>query len=546
MLTVSVFPSANIFMEGDIMLRNTTFVFLGLFGSLLFLCFDNSREYYISSTSIFVVIAILILLARDICHFIPHCIILLTFVILIVLFGKYAINFTWFTIFLSFFVFVECLICIMQLLGVQIYNNENFTFTGTFDNPNAIGLFLTLCLPFVISLFKCKRCLTLFGIVALSIICILLSGSRASIICTFITILYMCDKRRTFKNRRFFIIIILILLVFLIFNFKYTSSIGHLLITIVTLSMLNDMPIYGFGLWGFSKKYMQHQADFLSLYKSDILNTVADSPLHPLNEYLYYISNTGYYGMAALFLVICSFIKNCHAKNDPYNSCILTLTIASCFSHPFKYAFTWILAIVCISRPCFNKYNYTIGHIKRIFIILLVCAMTGLFSRYIIFELKWHKAYRSALINGVDDSIIEDYTKLAKSWNGNPMFLYNYAVLLNVNNDYIESNKILSQYSRYYTDYYCVILKGNNYYNLDEYNKALRQYLYAHKMCPNRFEPLRGIMLSFKASGQVKQSIQTANIILRKKEKVPSYKTQVIKHEAARLLQDETKKDIIQ
>lgn len=136
---------------------------------------------------------------------------------------------------------------------------------------------------------------------------------------------------------------------------------------------------------------------------------------------------------------------------------------------------------------------------------------------------------------------MERFKYLYENWNGNPYFYYNYATVLRDNLDYKLSNDIIEKYNNFHIDYDSMITKANNYYDLEDFDNAIKYYNQSHWMCPNRFVPLQGLMRTYKAMGNYYASTEIAKEIKTKKIKKKSYKVSLIKMEAENLLKYEYK-----
>ena len=81
-------------------------------------------------------------------------------------------------------------------------------------------------------------------------------------------------------------------------------------------------------------------------------------------------------------------------------------------------------------------------------------------------------------------------------------------------------------------DYNLQLLMADNCINTTQYDNAEKHLKLASLMCPARFVPLYELMKLYQLKGEEKKTIQIAEIILKKKVKVPSSKVEWIKEKA--------------
>jgi len=63
---------------------------------------------------------------------------------------------------------------------------------------------------------------------------------------------------------------------------------------------------------------------------------------------------------------------------------------------------------------------------------------------------------------------------------------------------------------------------AHNYQQLRQYEEAVFHYQLASKMCPNRFVPLYGLLMTYESIGDNKRASEMARIIIDKPVKVLS------------------------
>jgi tetratricopeptide (TPR) repeat protein len=102
------------------------------------------------------------------------------------------------------------------------------------------------------------------------------------------------------------------------------------------------------------------------------------------------------------------------------------------------------------------------------------------------------------------------------------LFLYNYAAELNYIKEYEQSLMVLKDCILYLNDYEVQLLIADNYFNLNNYHKAIPHYRLASEMCPNRFIPLEKLSQIYERMGDFTNLERVIDEILNKQVKINS------------------------
>lgn len=208
-------------------------------------------------------------------------------------------------------------------------------------------------------------------------------------------------------------------------------------------------------------------------------------------------------------------------------SCLLSIIFLSAVQKCLNYSFVWVFALLSITQENKNKLYWNLNNLR--FPLIGLCTIClYLISKDINFELNWKNAYDKMYKNSVDLYSIDDYERLYKNWNGNPYFLYNYASVLHINEDYNRSNQLLDQYNKYIVDYQGTMLKAENFLKMEMYNFAAIEFNKSYRMCPSRFAPLWGCLQCYNKTNK-EEYIKTAKQIKDKQVKVDSYNIRLMK-----------------
>jgi hypothetical protein len=362
-----------------------------------------------------------------------------------------------------------------------------------------------------------------------------------------VTALYVYQKIKFYFTKSTKIKILLISFsIFLIitislFFYKKDSATGRLLIWKVTIGMIEEKPLFGWGEGGFRSQYMFLQAYFFENHHSSSFEVLADNVVHPFNEYLLLTTEYGIVALSLLGILFFTILKLKEKKYFIYQLTILSILIFACFSYPLRYPFVWLILAYSLAK--LSEINYDVCY-KRTINFSPSLKVTTVFFLFFLayfsfrdmqFEYKW-KEIAKLSFSGKTKAVIPSYEELHSHWNGNPFFLYNYGAELNHIKEYSKSIDILHECEKYYNDYDVQMLLADNYYNQDNFDKSERHYLLASNMCPNRFQPLYRMMKIYEDKGEAEEMVNMAKRITAKPIKIPSPTITKIKFEAKRIL----------
>jgi len=138
---------------------------------------------------------------------------------------------------------------------------------------------------------------------------------------------------------------------------------------------------------------------------------------------------------------------------------------------------------------------------------------------------------------GIEDlELNRGYEELYDSWNGNPFFLHNYGVMLNINKQYAKSLYVLNQCTQYFNDYDIQLTIADDYLKIGYGKQAEQSYITASRMCPCRFIPLYKLHQLCISEGDRNKASLKAEEIVKKEIKIPSSKVYTIKAKMKKFL----------
>lgn len=426
-----------------------------------------------------------------------------------------------------------------QFVNVIPTYNRYFAYTGSFDNPAVFAMMLSVCIPIAVyyankeTINNKKRKIWWLGAIAM-LIFVGFSESRtgllASLLSSIIVIFLMSNSvnKRLFCKRTIFVLIPLFLLFFLLlYLYKADSANGRLLMWRVSMDMIKDHPLFGFGTNGFTTHYMVYQANYLTKNPNSSFLLLADNVNNPFNEYMLVLVNYGLVVFFILLYVIVIIYKQLKTQQETYIiltiGLMVVLLVWSFFSYPFSIPFIWIvtmLIIIIAFLPVACK------HYLPICITLIIICITGLcFSFYFyVPEREWQMISKYSKTES-KDTFFSKYERLRErlAYNGN--FLYNYGAELHYSGNYSKSIIILEECSKKINDYDVQMLIGDCFQKTGDTAKALECYYTASRMVPNRFLPLYYIMNLYLDMNDIRSAEEIANLILEKDVKIARSRT---------------------
>ncbi|MDR1122169.1 MAG: O-antigen ligase family protein [Dysgonamonadaceae bacterium] len=429
---------------------------------------------------------------------------------------------------------------------------KHIRLTGGFDNPAGFTAALVCVLPCTFYFSRDTSCAVKYIAILIAVLLfsvIALSQARAAIIAGLAVIVcyLLCGKYSGIKWKNW----VKILLVFIIaismtglYFLKKDSADGRIPIWSSTWDMIRNKPLTGHGHGEFNAKYMLYQAEYFETHPDSKYSDLADNVLHPFNEYLLVWAEHGIIGMGCIAL-LCFLLIRCYFREPSHIKFIallsmLSLAVLSCFSYPFKYPFTWVIAFLNIALICppgkvlsHRTVNATRTGLVLVAITLLLAVVPLMKA-----EIRWNTVAKQSLM-GRTKEVLSEYDKLYKYLGRNGLFLYNHAAELHEVKDYERSLSVFERCVRYYNDMDVQMLLADNYKELGRNDEAEKHYKLAAGMCPGKFVPLYELTKFYETAGRHEDALTIARQIINKKIKIPSATVTAIKNEMQRLLEKE-------
>ena len=444
---------------------------------------------------------------------------------------------------------------IMQFYGIVPSRHYAFPITGTYENPAGFAAVQAVLFPFASVLCfdkEQKRLISwLAGLTAVACaLTITLSGSRAGLlaICASaaVVLAFKTKVLSMFKTHKWLWIVLIIVAValsFLLYRVKAGSANGRLFIWSICWDMIKKRPLFGYGIGGIEKHYMDAQAAYFSMHPDSQYVMLADNVTHPFNEYIKLTVNYGLVGLTIVLCLLALTIKRLFDSRENIKVIGLAVTasvfVMCQFSYPFHYAAVWLIAAVAVFLAFFkesegDEQRETPKYLRITFPILF-SILLAVVLRMMYLDLKWAEMSKRSLA-GHTERMLPYYEKMKPQMQHNPLFLYNYAAELNYIGRYEESLMITEECRLGWNDYDVQMLLADNLENTGQIDDALDAYRHAENMIPCRFEPLESMMTVYLENGDTLRAIEMAEEIINKPVKVQSFRVEQIRSAATQLL----------
>lgn len=288
---------------------------------------------------------------------------------------------------------IQIFYVIGQWFGLVESNSKFFRITGCNENPTVTALFLTGCIPLIVTRIKMSRHGILYTtLLLLSLACIALLRCRTAYVGVFIElIVYIC---LSYKYRicnwmlhpwRVTFICMCLLPVFVtvcmtLYNMKKDSADGRLLIWKLSAQMILDKPHgYGYGL--FEKNYNLIQVHYFANNNASVAEKQnANFTMMPYNDYLEQGVEGGILGMLFLFLFYVIMIKAAiMQKSIEATMLFCAFTIMSLTNFIYISVLPWLL-LMCYSSMVIYEVEKVYSYPIPLLILSVLCIPLGVAS----------------------------------------------------------------------------------------------------------------------------------------------------------------------
>ncbi|MCD8262182.1 MAG: O-antigen ligase family protein [Bacteroides sp.] len=438
----------------------------------------------------------------------------------------------------------------LQLGGWVTSGNPYFLITGPYKNPSVFaGIMVMLWVvpaAKVITGLRYRRYNRLFMgslvILDISAPLVVLSGSRASWLALLVAFLYLVStvyKPRIRYGWRTCLWVLLLGGVTLgglygLYTIKKDSADGRLLIWKVSLEMIREKPLTGFGPGGFTAHYMHYQARYLQEKGSDRDQWVAGSNHLAYNEPVRIWVEYGVVGVLIYIALVVGvlFIPGRRLRNYTLKGVVVAYLVWGLFNFPAQVVLMQgmlVITLALLSRGvkpiCLIKRKISLaGSIGLIFLIACMALQQYCLSLS-------YTAYQESVKSGrsyEEEELMDQLAALEPALRYEPGYWVFYCSTLNR----LQKDALLLEKTVYWEESFSApvvwLMRGDVYLRGEQYKEAERCYGIAHFMSPVRQAARGRLVWLYRAMGEEKRARQLAAAILSEKVKVYGFDTYIL------------------
>ena len=432
--------------------------------------------------------------------------------------------------------FYEVLIGGLQLVNGTSRHNF-YALTGTFLNPGPYSAILSMGLVMSCQAKKPYWIPLIFAILLPA------TWSRAALLSAAVCLAIIYWEQ--WKRWRWWVATGALCIAAVFYFLKQGSADGRSIIYLVSLLNIYHSPIWGSGIGSFFHQYAEGLALFCQQHPTFNVEST-DVLMSAFNELLYVGVEQGLVGLAfAIVLIILLFLQ-LKEKGKALGIGLLSLLISSMFSYPLEQLPYQILFVVIAAYGATNKgYTETApirNSFSRRFLIPIgtfggILLLSGFAHHHITIRAKADSNYWTTA--GIKHSaLINAHYEILPLLRGNQFFLFDFGKTLSENGRYTDSNAVLRLGTLICNDPMFYVIQGNNYLQMNLYQKAEQAYQKAFDIMPNRIYPLYRLMLLYEKKGDITKEKEMAQRVISFKEKVVSPATKEMKDKARTILNE--------
>lgn len=322
---------------------------------------------------------------------------------------------------------------------------------------------------------------------------------------------------------------------------KAGSADGRMVINYVGLHAVAENPVFGSGTGSFFHKFAE-TTERLSISESSMNLNAVDVIEYAFNDWLRIATELGLTGLVLAGAIVVNSLRNLWIGCRALFLAMIVILVFSVFSYPIELLPYRIMMILIIAFSASHRRVSTIDVKSQKMSIFAMTVMPLVIIGIHVMEISRIKEYVEAengynIMRGIQDkALIKDYQPLLPLLEDNRNFVFDYGRLLSDAGRYNDSNDILRRGSLVSNDPMFLVLQGNNYRDMEAYDKAEEMYLKAWHTMPNRIYPLYRLMMLYKQVGDESKAIEYAENIINHKEKIASPAVNDIKREAHEII----------
>lgn len=290
--------------------------------------------------------------------------------------------------------------------------------------------------------------------------------------------------------------------------------------------MLHDKPLFGFGAGGFSKHYMNYQAEFLSANPGFRYAYLADDVFCPYNELLHIAINFGLPFTLIVCFTIWKILKIGFSSHSQWSILLVALSVFSLFSFP-TYAFS--LCVMFLLCSFMILANNSLSFRKLFFRILafIILIISIIFSA---------RQYTLNQINKMGNTKVEiKNMTLMKIIEKSP-FLSDFYIWTAVDSGIQLSDSTINSVLEISPSCRLLCISAKYSIENENYEMAEQQLKLAANMIPGRLEPKRLLFKLYLSQNRLREAKEIGESIISMPLKIEGGTSLIVKNEIKRLM----------
>jgi hypothetical protein len=411
-------------------------------------------------------------------------------------------------------------VCCLQFINIIPNFHDFFHVGSTFGNPDKLGAYLAVLLPFCY--INQKRKMVGYSALIVCVFLLFLLQARTALLAIAVPgIVYLVSR----KHLLWGLIPGVFGLIALIYWHPASVS-GRFFIWIVASSMIISKP-QGWGLYAFQKHYPEFQSNFI-LNHPKIAETFNIDVVHSsFNEFLNIGVTLGVLGLLCYVLLIIYILISAYRAHSPLLFPLISFQIVSFSYFPFQIVPLTVVFVLLMAMAINSNSTHTIKIIGIRYRVLLIISLI-VFSSFLSFSnmqnyQQWQLAVKYAQDKKTHTISDEIFKKQYPQMLGNGLFLLSYAELSDKMGDTSLSFLLLKEADNYYSDPVFLQILSSAYEKQGDINEAKRKFEIAVNMLPEQFNIAYEQILFLQRIGEKKKVYELALKLYNKPIKLTYY-----------------------
>jgi O-antigen ligase len=406
-----------------------------------------------------------------------------------------------------------------------------YSITGTFHNPNVTAIYITICTAFYFGkISESPKKWNNYVLLGVLLLAIALTSCRTAYLGVLtiagvyiflnpnIKIIIQKSKPKVKYWASTLLISLFVLASVHLYQTKQQSADGRLFVWKISMSMVKEKPILGYGYGFFDKNYNLKQADYFAQNKgteNEIQN--ARYIYMPYNDYLENLVYGGIIGLGFyLFFWIIPIIYAAKQSNHTALSILLAVAVMSTTNFIFQSVPVWIVVLIMIAHSISQiKFKPLKMPAKVIYSLLFITTI-------VLLQMALKHAYGQTMLTSARQSLKNrnltkahtDFEKGVSSIGPNGEFYGLYADFLFREKRPLDAQKQASIAKKYSSNPEILINMALCNFREQNLKEAERNLLLAKFMVPAYFKAKLALLQLYDKTNQSQKAITIANEIL--------------------------------